>query len=325
MHRRDFLTTGAAFGVGFAFAAPALAQPYPSRPIKIIVGFPPGGPSDTVARIVGDRLSMSLGQPAIIDNRPGGAGGTTGIKAAASANPDGYTVSVVTPSMAIAPSIYRNLGYDPVSSFTPVAMVARSPDIFVVNAAFPAKSIQELVAYAKAHPGKVHFGSPGYGSTPHLIGELFKLQAGIEIVHVPYRGSAPAVTDLLAGQIQMFVEAGPTILPLIEAGKLRAVAVTGETRNPNLPGVQTMIESGFPGFVVYFWIGMVAPAGMPETVVSKLNAVINDGLRSPQMQASLAKIGLEPAIGTPREFSALIAAETQRWVAVVKEAGIKVD
>ena len=325
MHRRDFLTTGAAFGVGFAFAAPALAQPYPSRPIKIIVGFPPGGPSDTVARIVGDRLSMSLGQPAIIDNRPGGAGGTTGIKAAASANPDGYTVSVVTPSMAIAPSIYRNLGYDPVSSFTPVAMVARSPDIFVVNAAFPAKSIQELVAYAKAHPGKVHFGSPGYGSTPHLIGELFKLQAGIEIVHVPYRGSAPAVTDLLAGQIQMFVEAGPTILPLIEAGKLRAVAVTGETRNPNLPGVQTMIESGFPGFVVYFWIGMVAPAGMPETVVSKLNAVINDGLRSPQMQASLAKIGLEPAIGTPREFAAVIASETQRWAAVVKEAGIKVD
>jgi tripartite-type tricarboxylate transporter receptor subunit TctC len=325
MHRRDFLTTGAAFGVEFAFAAPALAQPYPSRPIKIIVGFPPGGPSDTVARIVGDGLSVSLGQPATIDNRPGGAGGTTGIKAAASANPDGYTVSVVTPSMAIAPSMYRNVGYDPVSSFTPVAMVARSPDIFVVNAAFPAKSIQELVAYAKANPGKVHFGSPGYGSTPHLIGELFKLQAGIEIVHVPYRGSAPAVTDLLAGQIQMFVEAGPTILPLIEAGKLRAVAVTGETRNPNLLGVQTMIESGFPGFVVYFWIGMVAPAGMPETVVSKLNAVINDGLRSPQMQASLAKIGLEPAIGTPREFAAVIASETQRWAAVVKEAGIKVD
>lgn len=325
MHRRDFLTTGAAFGVGFAFAAPTVAQSYPSRPIKIIVGFPPGGPSDTVARIVGDRLSMSLGQPAIIDNRPGGAGGTTGIKAAASANPDGYTISVVTPSMAIAPSIYRNFGYDPVSSFTPVAMVARSPDIFVVNAAFPAKSIQELVAYARAHPGKVHFGSPGYGSTPHLIGELFKLQAGIEIVHVPYRGSAPAVTDLLAGQIQMFVEAGPTILPLIEAGKLRAVAVTGEMRNPNLPGVPTMIESGFPGFVVHFWIGMVAPAGTPETIVSKLSAVVNDGLKSSEMRASLSKIGLEPTISSPREFAAVIAAETQRWAAVVKEAGIKVD
>jgi tripartite-type tricarboxylate transporter receptor subunit TctC len=325
MHRRDFLTKSATCGVWLALVNPARAQPYPSRPIKIIVGFPPGGPSDTVARIVGDRLSISLSQPVIIDNRPGGASGTVGVRAAASANPDGYTLLVVTPSMAIAPSIYRNLGYDPVRSFTPVAMVARSQDIFVVNAAFPAKSVQELVAYAKANPGKVYFGSPGHGSTPHLVGELFKLQAGIEIVHVPYRGSAQTVTDLLAGQIQMYAESGPTILPLIEAGKLRAIAVTGETRNPNLPGVPTMIESGFPGFVEYFWTGIIAPADIPETIVSKLNAAINDGLKSPEMQASLAKIGLEPAVGSPTEFAALIAAETQRWAAVVKEAGIKVD
>ena len=227
--------------------------------------------------------------------------------------------------MTISPAIYKNVGYDPIKSFAPVAMVASSSELIVVNAAVPVKSVSELVAYAKANPGKVHFGSPGFGTQPHLSGEFLKLRAGIDIVHVPYRGSAAAVNDLLAGQIQMMFGSAPTFLPLIEAGKLRALAVTGEVRNPNVPDVPTMIESGFPGFITRYWNGVVAPAGTPEVIVNKLNAAINEGLKSPEMQASLAKIGLEPTITSPQDFAAFIAAETQRWAAVVKAAGIKVD
>jgi tripartite-type tricarboxylate transporter receptor subunit TctC len=325
MHRRDFLTTAAAFGIGVALVVPALAQLYPSRPIKLIVGFPPGGPTDTVARIAGERLSLSLGQPVIIDNRPGGAGGTTGFKAAATATPDGYTLLSATASMTISPALYKNVGYDPIRSFAPVAMVGSSSQIMVVNAAVLAKSVPELVAYAKANPGKVHFGSPGFGTQPHLSGEFLKLRAGVDMVHVPYRGSAPAVNDLLAGQIQMMLDGGPAVLPLIEAGKLRALAVTSEGRNPNMPDVPTMIESGFPGFITRYWNGVVAPAGTPEDIVNKLNAAINEGLKSSDMQASLAKVGLEPTIVSPHDLAAFIAAETQKWAAIVKAAGIKVD
>src|SRR5262245_1798546 len=297
MHRRDFLTAAAALGI--AFDVPALAQSYPLRPIKLIVGFPPGGTTDTVARIAGERLSSSLGQPVIIDNRPGGAGGTTGFKAAAAAAPDGYTLLSATASMTISPAIYRNVGYDPIRSFAPVAMVGSSSQIIAVNMAVPAKSVAELVAYAKANPGKVHFGSPGYGTQPHLSGEFLKLRAGIEMVHVPYRGSAPAVNDLLAGQIHMILDSGPTILPLIEAGKLRALAVTGEGRNPNMPDVPTMIESGFPGFVTRYWNGVVAPAGTPDVIVNKLSAAINEGLKPSDVQASLVKFGLESTVMLP--------------------------
>ena len=323
MDRRDFLTAAAALGIEIAFVVPTFAQSYPSRPIKIIVGNPPGGPTDTVARIAGERLTLSLGQPVIIDNRPGGAGGTTGYKAVATMTPDGYTLLSAVPSLTVSPALYKNLGYDPIRSFAPVAMVASGTMILTVNAAMPAKSVPELVAYAKANPGKVHFGSPGYGTQAHLFGEFLKLRAGIDMVHVPYRGSA--VSDLLAGQIQMMFEAGPTILPLIEAGKLRALAVTGEGRNPNMPDVPTMIESGFPGLVARYWNGVLAPAGTPDSIVDKLNAAINEGLKSLDMQASLEKIGLEPTPMSPQEFAAFIAAETQKWAAVVKAAGIKIE
>jgi len=204
-------------------------------------------------------------------------------------------------------------------------MVARSHPILVVNPAVPAKSVQELVAYAKGNPGKVHFGSPGFGTGPHLTGEMLKFRTGIDIVHVPYRGNAPAVNDLLAGQIQMYFEAGPTTLQLVETGKLRVLAVTSERRNPKMSDVPTMIESGFPGFVTSYWNGVVAPAGTPESIVNKLNAAINEGLKSPDMQASLAKIGMESTIGAPQVLAALIAAETQKWTALVKAANIKLD
>src|SRR5262249_14279374 len=325
MHRRGFLAGAAALGVGIAFVVPSFAQSYPTRPIKMIVGFPPGGPTDIVARVAGEQLSLSLGQPVIIDNRPGGAGGTTGLKAAATAAPDGYTLLSATPAMTISPAIYKNVGYDPIRSFTPVAMVGSSSLIMVVNASVPAKSVPELVDYAKANPGKVHFGSPGFGTQVHLFGEFFKLRTGVDIVHVIYRGSAPAINDLLAGQIHIILDAGPTVLPLIDAGKLRALAVTGEGRHPNLPTVPTMIESGFGGVVIRYWNGVVAPAGTPDGIVSKLNAAINDGLKSPDMQASLATVGLEPSPMATHTFAAFIAAETQRGAAIVKEAGIKVD
>jgi tripartite-type tricarboxylate transporter receptor subunit TctC len=325
MRRLDFLTTAAAFGVGISLVVPAIAQPFPSRPIKLIVGFPPGGPTDTVARIVGQWLSSSLGQPVIIDNRPGGAGGTSSLKAVAAAAPDGYTLLSAAASMTISPAIYKNVGYDPIRSFAPVAMVASSSEILVVNLAVPAKSVSELVAYAKANAGKVHFGSPGFGTQPHLSGEFFKLRAGVNIVHVPYRGSAPAVSDLLAGQIQMMFGSAPNFLPLIEAGKLRALAMTGEERNPNMPDVPTMTKSGFPGFVTRYWNGVVAPAGTPHVIVDRLNAAIKEGLDSPDMQARLTKVGLEPTPMPPQAFAAFLASETQRWAAIVKQAGIKVD
>jgi tripartite-type tricarboxylate transporter receptor subunit TctC len=325
MRRRDFLTAAVALGVGTVFIVPALAQGYPTRPIKMIVGLAPGGTTDNVARLIGQRLSSSLGQPVIIDNRPGGAGGSTGFKAAAAAASDGYTLLSATAGMTISPALYKNVGYDPIKSFAPVAMVASSSQILVVNAAVPAKSVPELVAYAKANPGKVHFGSPGYGTQPHLTGEFLKLRAGIDIIHVPYRGSAPAVNDLLAGQIQMMLDAGPTVLPQIEAGKLRALAVTGEGRNQNMPDVPTMIESGFPGFTTRYWNGVVAPAGTPDLIGNKLHAAINEQLKSPDMQASLAKVGLEPTVMSPQDFAVFIAAETQKWAAVVKAAGIKIE
>jgi len=323
--RREFLHLAAGAAALPAVSRIARAQTYPTRPIKMIVAFPPGGPTDTLARLTAERLSVSLGQTVIVDNRPGGGGGSVGSKAAATADPDGYTLLVASPSMAVAPGPYRNVGYDPIKSFASVVMVARSHPILVVNPAVPAKSVQELVAYAKGNPGKVHFGSPGFGTGPHLTGEMLKFRTGIDIVHVPYRGNAPAVNDLLAGQIQMYFEAGPTTLQLVETGKLRVLAVTSERRNPKMSDVPTMIESGFPGFVTSYWNGVVAPAGTPESIVNKLNAAINEGLKSPDMQASLAKIGMESTIGAPQDLAALIAAETQKWTALVKAANIKLD
>jgi len=261
----------------------------------------------------------------VIDNRPGGAGGTIAFKTAAAAVPDGYTLLAAVPSMTVSPALYRNVGYDPVKSFAPVAMVASGSQVLLVNPSVPAKSVSELVAYAKANPGKVHFGSPGYGTGPHLSGELLRLQAGIDIVHVPYRGSALAVADLLAGQIQMMLEPGPAVLSLIEAGKLRALAVTGENRDPNMLGVPTMTECGFPGVVARYWNGVAAPAGTPKHIIDQLSTAIIDGIETADMRNSLTRAGLEATPMRSEAFAAFIAAETERWTTIVKEAGVKVD
>ena len=277
----------------------AWAQTYPNKPIRLVVPFPPGGPTDVMARLIAQRLSSTLGS-VILENKAG-AGGTIGTKAVAAAEPDGYNLLFGgTSTLAINPAVYKDLRYDPVTSFAPVAMVSTSPFVLVVHPSVPVHTVDELVGYAKANPGKVNFGSAGVGTTPHLAGELFKSLTGVDVVHVPYKGGGPVLTDLVAGQIQMTFELTAVLLPLIRAGKLRALAVATEERNPDLPEVPTMIESGVPGCLVSSWFGIVGPAGMPLHVIDRLNLEINRGLRSAEIVASLAQLGSQPKIGTAR-------------------------
>jgi len=302
----------------------AWAQTYPNKPIRLVVPFPPGGPTDVMARLIAQRLSSTLGS-VILENKAG-AGGTIGTKAVAAAEPDGYNLLFGgTSTLAINPAVYKDLRYDPVTSFAPVAMVSTSPFVLVVHPSVPVHSVGELVGYAKANPGKVNFGSAGVGTTPHLAGELFKSLTGVDVVHVPYKGGGPVLTDLVAGQIQMTFELTAVLLPLIRAGKLRALAVATEERNPDLPEVPTMIESGVPGCLVSSWFGIVGPAGMPLHVIDRLNLEINRGLRSAEIVASLAQLGSQPKIGTAQEFATLIATEAQRWRSVAKSTAIAVN
>jgi len=303
---------------------PAAAQTYPSRPVKIIVPFAPGG-VDVTARIVADRLAAALGQPFVVENRPGGAGGSVGAKAAASAEPDGYTLLFSSPGPAtISPAINRNAGYD-INSFTGVALASMSPIILVTNPSVPVKTVPELIAYAKANPGQVRYPSPGYGTQPHLLGEMLKTQTGAPVVHVPYRGSTPSITDLIAGQVHFYFDNIPNVLQYIRVGQLRAIAFTTEARDPQFPDIPTVAESGLTGFVATYWNGLLAPAGTPANVIAKLSATINDGLRTNEMQASLRRLGAEPRIMSPAEFAAFMVAESRKWSEVALAASIKVD
>jgi tripartite-type tricarboxylate transporter receptor subunit TctC len=321
--KRALLATAIAAGCGMLAVSPAPAQTYPSRPIKLIYPFAPGG-SDFVARILADRLSSSLGQPVIVENRPGGAGGTVGTKSVALAEPDGYTLLYCSPGpLVVAPSVYKNLGYDPVGSFAPIATIFSSPHMLVVHPGVPVRSMQELVAYAKANPGKINFASPGYGTLPHLLGEMFRSMSGGDIVHVPYKGAGATVADVLAGQVQIYFEYVTLLLPHIKAGNLRALAVADATRSPQLADVPTTIESGFPRLQSTFWSGVLAPAGTPASIVNRLNAAINEVLKSAEFAATLANLSARPKIGSPQDFAAFMAAETQKWAGVVDAGGIK--
>jgi tripartite-type tricarboxylate transporter receptor subunit TctC len=303
-------------------AGAARAQDYPSRPVKIIVPTPPGGPVDVVARIAANYLQGALGQGFVIENRAG-AGNTIGSKDAAEAAPDGYTLLYSAASgLIIAPLLHPDAGYDPLKSFDPVALVGASSLILVVNPAVPAATVPELVAYAKANPGKVNFSSGGIGVLPHLIGELFKARAGIDIVHVPYKGGGPSVTDLIAGNVQMTFEGASVLLPLIEAGKLRALAVTTPKRIAQLPDVPTMIESGYPNFVTAAWTGLLAAAHTPPAIIAKLNATINQGLRTPDLRTALTRLNYEPLGGTPQDFTETMKSELARWSPIVKSLGL---
>jgi tripartite-type tricarboxylate transporter receptor subunit TctC len=307
------------------FATLAGAQTYPTKPIRIVVPFPPGGATDILARDVAQKLSESFGQQVIVDNRPG-AGGNIGSELVARSAPDGYTLEMGTVGThAINASLYSKMPYDHVKDFVPVILVAGVPNVLVVNPAVPANSVAELIAYAKANPGKLNFASSGAGTSIHLSGELFKVMAGVQMTHIPYKGSAPALQDLLGGQVQLMFDNLPPSLPQIKAGKLRALAVTSLTRAPALPDVPTVAEAGLPGFEASSWFGILAPAGTPPAIVAKLNAEIAKWLATPEAKEKLSKQGANAAGGSPEDFARHIAAETTKWAKVVKDSGAKVD
>ena len=325
MLTRRFLMLAAVAGIGLSVNDGATAQPYPSNVIKLIVPFSAGSQPDTIARLIGQQLSARVG-PVVIENRPSSApADIIGTQAAAGAPPDGHTLVLGTiGSLAIGPALLKSPEYDAIKSFAPVALVSNAPFVLVVGPDVPVKTAQELVAHAKANPGKLNFGGAN-ATPPHLACDLFRRAAAIDIVHIGYRVTPQRLADLLSGQIQIMCEATTILLPLIQAGKLRPLAVMSTERLPELPDVPTVAEIGLPDLLVSGWAGILVPAGTPQSIVDKLNTAINEGLKSPDMQASLAKLGNRPTIGTPQDFGAHIAAETRRWADVVKQSGAKLD
>jgi tripartite-type tricarboxylate transporter receptor subunit TctC len=317
------LALAAVIAIGVPAAGEAQVQAYPEKPIKLIVPFPAGGATDTTARLVAQRLQSALGQTVVVENQ-GGAGGTIGSRQAANAAPDGYTLMMGSiGTFGSQPLLYK-LDFDPAKAFAPVATVVVDKGVLVVGPSLPVKTIQELIREAKANPGKLNYGS-AIGIGPHFVMELFKLKSGTDIVHIPYRGGAPMITDLIAGQIHMTVNGKSVLLPHIQAGKVRALAVSAAERWPELPEVPTLVETGLMDAPYDTLFGVTAPAGTPAPIIEKLNAVINEGLRSPEMRASFARLGIEPKISTPAEFAAIIAEEVPKWAAVVRLTGVKVE
>lgn len=322
--RRSVISAGLA-AAAMPFARAAWAQAYPERVIRMLVPASAGGQTDVLARFLAQRIQGPLGQSIIIDDRPG-AGGATAARAAAAAEPDGYTLFFGNTSvLAVIPAVSRSPGYDPIKNFAPVASVSESYTILVVHPDFPARTVPEFVAYAKAHPGKLNFGNAGAGNVTHLTGEMFKAAAKLDFVNVPHKGGMESVTSLLGRQGVDFVFESPVILlPLIADKKLRALGVTSAARKAELPDVPTMREGG-ADMVATLLSGVVAPAGTPPAIVAKLNGVINDGLKTPEMTATLAKFGSVPRISSPEDFSAFMAAESRKWGEVAKAAGVVVD
>jgi tripartite-type tricarboxylate transporter receptor subunit TctC len=308
----------------FAMAAHAQAQPYPSKPVRIIAPAPAGGNADAVARTIADRLSTALGQPFVVDNRPGAAG-NIGAEMAVSAPADGYTLVEIITANAINATLYPNLTFDLSRDFVPVGLAATLPLILVVHPSVPVHSVQELIAYAKKNPGKLNYASAGSGTGGHVAGELFKSMAGLDVQHVPYKGATPAVTDLLGGRVDFFFDGMPSALPHVQAGKLRVLAITTKTRSATIPNVPTVAEAGLPGFEVSLWLGFMAPAGTPADIVDKLNKEINSAVASAAVRERFSKLGLEPLSGTPQEFGALIRSETAKWAEMIKKSGARVD
>jgi tripartite-type tricarboxylate transporter receptor subunit TctC len=297
----------------------AAAEDFPNKPIKLIVPFPAGGPNDIIARVVGQRMSEITKQPVIIDNR-GGQGGVLGTDAVAKAAPDGYTIGIVSASSLVINPTMERVPYDVARDLTPITLVTTVPEMLVVASNVPAKTMDELVALAKAQPGKLNFASAGVGGLPHLAGELLKLTANIDIVHIPYRGAAPAINDLLGQQVQMAFLDLPVILPHIKAGSLRPIALGAPERAPTAPDVPTTAEVGMPDLLIQNWYGMIAPAGTPENIVNLLNAVTNQAMDDPQVKQKLADQGLTVAGDRPKHFRDYIAAEAQKWARVIKAA-----
>jgi tripartite-type tricarboxylate transporter receptor subunit TctC len=301
----------------------ASAQDYPAKPIKLIVPYSAGGPSDVVARLVTQRMTVILGQSFIIENR-GGAGGSIGGRAVANADPDGYTLLFAsTGPIVISPIVFKPVDYDPSKSLVPIALIGTTSNLLVVNPKFPVHSVAELIAYAKANPGKLAYSSPGVGTPPHMIGEMLKLKTGIDIVHVPYKGGGSSTQDVIAGQVQLTFENPAVSLALVRSGAIRALAVTSSVRNPRVPELPTMIEAGIPDFVSVSFTGLVAPAGTPEPIIRKLNAAANESLKDPAVQSTLRTLAVDIHGGSPEEFGAYLTHEREKWREVTKAANVQ--
>ncbi|HEU0204767.1 MAG TPA: tripartite tricarboxylate transporter substrate binding protein [Burkholderiaceae bacterium] len=307
-----------------AFSGPVLGQNYPSTPVTVVVPYAPGGTTDIVARLVAQQIGNGLGQPLVVENRAGGSG-TIGWGTVARAAPDGHTLLTTEMSFTIAPALFPKLPFDATKGFEHIVTAASAPHVLVVNPGLPAKSVQEFVALAKASPGRMNYGSGGNGTNTHLGGELFKSVAGIDLVHVPYKGAGQVLTDLMAGQVQALITSVPTALPHIKSGKLRALMVTSEERSTLLPDVPSAKEVGMPKMVMHFWVGFAAPAGTPKNAINKLNKEIVAALRSDAGRKRLADQGLELVANTPAEAGKLVETEMQRWAGVIKAAGIKAE
>jgi tripartite-type tricarboxylate transporter receptor subunit TctC len=325
MTRRIAIALLAALTLALSPRSEACAQGYPDRLIKLVVGYPPGGPIDVTARILVQRLAAILGQTIIVENRPG-ATGAVAAKAFATTAPDGYTLMLGNASsLAVMPAIARYRDYDSVKSFAAVAKITEGYEVLVVDPNGPAKTVQELIAYARAHPGKLNFGSAGFGNLTHLSGELLKLRTGTDIVHVPYKGAPEAVSGMLAGQVQMMFGEVAVLLPLVRGGQVRALGVASEARNALAPELPTLIEGGLPDFVALTFTGVMAPAGTPPAIVAKLNAAINQVLAVPEVRTALERLGAEIRPGSPSDFADFLAKEKRKWDEVVQLSGVKLE
>jgi len=326
MNRLAAIVCGTALAVVLsAGAGGARADGFPEKPPHFIVGFTPGGPSDIIARALGQKLSELWKQPVVIDNRPG-AGGNVAAELAARSAPDGYTWLLGNNSiLATNQSLYRKLAYDPVADFAPVALVAVQPNILVVNPGVPATSVKELIALARVKPGELNYASSGSGAAAHLAAELFKTMAGVDMVHVPYKGAQPALTDVMAGRAQLMFATSASVLPYVKAGRLRALAVTTSRRSGVVPELPTVSEAGVPGFEAITWHGVVVPRGTPEPLVERLNADIGKALAARDLRERLESLGAELAAGTPQDFADYIAREIPKWAKVVKDSGARAE
>jgi tripartite-type tricarboxylate transporter receptor subunit TctC len=321
--RRQVLRLAAGVAALPLFPKIVRAQTYPTKSVRLIVAFAAGGPNDIVARLIGQWLTERLGQPFVVENRPGG-GGSVGTEVLVRSPPDGHTLLLCSPANTIGASFYEKLTYDFVSDTTPVALIAQAASVMETHPSVPAKTVTEFIAYARANPGKINMASSGTGSYQHVTGELFKAMAGVNLVHVPYRGAGPALTDLLGGQVQVFFDTLPSSIEHIRAGRLRALAVTTAARVEALPDIPTVGEF-VPGYQSSTWFGVVAPRGRPDQVVSRLNAEINAALADPKIAARLSDLGAAPEPIAPTAFGTLLASETEKWRKVIKAANIKAD
>ncbi len=322
--RRMIASSIIALGVALVAALPLSAQDYPTRPVKVVVPFSPGGAVDGPMRVIAQELSKRIGEQVIVDNKPG-AGATIGADLVAKAPPDGYTLLLASQTNAISATLYKTLPFDPIEDFAPITLIGREPGVLVVNPALPVKTLQELVAYAKERPGQLDYASSGNGSGQHLFAALLASSTGMKLNHVPYKGSAQATTDLLGGQVMMSMPGTAGMVGHIKAGKLRALAITGATRSPQLPDVPTVMESGVPGYEAYVWMGLLAPKGTPAPTIDKIRREVVAVLATPEVRNYMATAGIEIVGSTPAEFGQFFRSEKALWAKVVRETGAKID